>query len=126
MYDYDSYLRILNTIKDLQTVISIIASVVMLFDRWMLFSKAGRPGWYAIIPGFNLWVYFDIAHGSGFRMFFMFIPVFGSIYMLYTHYKFAQMFGKSTGFCVGNLLLPFVFSTIMAFDGSEYEGRLSW
>lgn len=126
MYDYASYMSTLNTIREFQSVVSIIGGVVTIFDWWMLFSKAGRPGWYALIPGFNVWVYFDIAHGSGFNMFYLFIPIFGGFYMLYTYYKFAQMFGKSTGFCVGNLFLPVVFSTIMAFDSSEYQGRLSW
>ena len=36
--------------------------------------------------------------------------------------KLAKAFGKSGGFAVGLIFLPYVFYPILAFDGSVYQG----
>ena len=104
--------------------------VFMLFVMWRVFEKAGKPGWAAIIPIYNMLVLLDIA-GKPWWWIFAFllgaIPIVGSILVLVVtiliYYSVAVNFGKGGGFTVGLILLPIVFFPILAFGDAQYVGN---
>ena len=57
--------------------------------------------------------------------FLIFIPIVGvfifTILQLVAYYNLAKCFGKSSGFGVGLIFLPFIFTLIIGFDGSTYK-----
>ena len=66
---------------------------------------------------------FEIAWGSGAKMFLSLIPFVGFIFPLICNVKLAKAFGKGTGFGIGIIFLPIIFYPILAFSkDSEYIG----
>ena len=111
-------------------IVWLVVVAFMWFVMWRVFEKAGKPGWAAIIPIYNILVLLDIA-GKPWWWIFVFllgaIPIVGSILVLVVmaliYYSFAANFGKGAGFTVGLVLLPIVFFPILAFGDAQYVGN---
>ena len=105
-------------------LIAVAAGVLMIVSWWKVFEKAGRPGWPAIVPIYNLVVMFELVGISPWLILLVLIPGLGSlalfIVMIFMNIKLAQAFGKSEGFAVGLILLPIVFVPILAFGSSRF------
>ncbi len=100
-------------------VISIFALIVLV-ALWKIFTKAGRPGWYALIPVFNVYIMLKIVRKPGWLTLLFFIPYLGIIPQIIISVELGKAFGKSTAFTTILLvLLPFGFFVI-AFDDSKY------
>ena len=104
--------------------IVLIAIVAM----WRIFTKAGQPGWAVLIPFYNLYVYSQVVKRPGWWMLLYFasiIPVVGSLAVLFVSIidslRLAKLFGKSSGFGVGIILLGVVFLPILAFGDADYD-----
>ncbi|HEY1825283.1 MAG TPA: DUF5684 domain-containing protein [Acidimicrobiales bacterium] len=89
---------------------------------WRLFSKAGRPGWGAIIPIYNAYLWIKIAGRPGWWLVLFFIPLLNIIVALILAIDVARAFGKTGGFGFGLFLLSFIFLPILAFGAARYEG----
>lgn len=98
----------------------LVLVVFMAVVMWMIFTKAGRPGWAAIIPFYNTYVLLKIAGKPGWWLVFFFIPIVNIVFWVILYLALGGVFGRGTGFTVGLVFLPFVFLTIMAFDSSKY------
>ena len=94
-----------------------------LISMWMIFRKAGQPGWACLIPLYNIYVLLQVAGKPGVWLIFMFIPFLNLIIAILTMVGLANNFGKDAGFAVGLILLPFIFMPILAFGSSEYIGE---
>ncbi|MCR5654304.1 MAG: DUF5684 domain-containing protein [Lachnospiraceae bacterium] len=103
-------------------IFSLALSVIMIVAMWKIFAKAGEPGWAAIVPIYNAYVEFKIAFGNGWLFLLCLIPFVGSIVALVCLFKLGKAFGKSTGFCIGLVLLSPIFLLILAFGNSQYQG----
>jgi hypothetical protein len=109
-------------------VICIIIGLFTLVCLWIVFQKAGRPGWAAIIPIYNWVVLCQIAGYSGVYFLLLFIPVINVIFMIFLYVGLAERFGQGTLFAIGLFLLGPIFLAIMAFNKNiqyEYGGRAS-
>ena len=96
--------------------------VVAIVSMWRIFTKAGEPGWAAIIPFYNCFVFFKIAWGKGIYFLLTFIPFVGFVFAIIAWVKLTKAFGKGAGFAVGLIFLNPIFAMILAFDKSEYIG----
>lgn len=72
------------------TIISLVLCVFVLVCMWIIFRKAGKPGWAAIVPFYNLYVLFDITWGSGMRFLLMLIPLYNIILGIQTQIQAGQ------------------------------------
>lgn len=72
---------------------------------WKLLIKAGMNGWYAVIPGLNLWAIFAIATDDGKKALLLLIPLFGPLYLFYVLYQLARSFGAGPWFCVLTVII---------------------
>jgi len=106
-------------------VILLLAVVgILIVSYWKIFTKAGKPGWAALIPIYNMVVLAEIAKQpwwySLIASLAYFIPfvgwVAGFIFLVLIEYKLALAFGKDSGFAVGLILLPIFFFPILAFS----------
>lgn len=125
MYDnYDYYYEYSSTpvYSPMTTIISLALGVLLIVAVWVIFKKAGKPGWAAIVPFYNIYVMYEITWGSGWRFLMLLIPLYNIILAIQTQVKLAKAFGKSGGFAVGLIFLPYVFNPILAFDRSAYLG----
>ncbi|MBR0538281.1 MAG: hypothetical protein IJK40_09025 [Clostridia bacterium] len=103
-------------------VVCLAVSIVALIAMVKIFSKAGKPGWHAIIPILNLYDEFDIAWGNGILFLLMLIPGVNAVVSIILMVKLAKAFGKDTGFAIGLIFLPFIFMLILAFGSARYVG----
>lgn len=98
-------------------VIALAVSIVVCIALWKIFKKAGKPGWYALIPIFNLWKFLEL---SGLPGWLALIPIANGVGMIIACYKIAIKFGKSTGFAVCTIFFPMVCLPIIAFGKAVY------
>lgn len=103
-------------------VIFLIIFLLMIASLWTIFTKAGRPGWEAIIPFYNIYVLTVIARIPWWWFVISLVPYIGYFAIVYIYYKVAQQFGKGIGYTVGLILLPLPFFPMLAFGSSEYMG----
>ena len=86
-------------------------------------KKAEEHGWGAIVPFYSSYLSFKIAMGQGWMFLLLLIPVIGSIFAIVCNYKFAKAYGKSDWFAIGNIFFPYIFTTIIGFDDSQFVGN---
>lgn len=94
--------------------------IVFVASMWKIFTKAGKPGWAAIIPIYNLIVLLEIV---GRPMWWILIYLVCSpIAMIVISLDLAKSFGKDIGFGIGLILLSIVFLPMLAFGSATYVG----
>jgi len=102
-------------------IIWLALAVFMIITLWKLFSKAGQPGWAAIIPIFNTYIMLKVAGKPGWWLLLLFIPLVNFVIMILAMVGIAQNFGKGGGFAVGLIFLPIIFYPILAFGSAQYQ-----
>lgn len=104
-------------------LIEIVLGVLIVASLWKIFDKAGQPGWAAIIPIYNTYVLLKVAGKPGWWLLLLFIPFVNLVIAIMAIAGLASNFGKSGGFVLGLLFLPFVFYPILAFGDAKYQGE---
>lgn len=95
---------------------------IVVASQWKIFTKAGEPGWAALVPIYNVMILSKICgRGEMFGLLCL-VPCVGIIVSIMLTFDLAKVFGKDTGFAIGLLLLGIVFLPILAFGSSEYVG----
>lgn len=89
---------------------------------WKVFTKAGQPGWAAIVPIYNLVVLMKIAGKPAWWVLLMLIPFVNFIVGILVSIEVAKAFGKGTGFGIGLMLLGPVFYPVLGFGSAQYHG----
>ncbi|MBI5411758.1 signal peptidase I [Candidatus Peregrinibacteria bacterium] len=94
--------------------------LLMLASNWVIFTKAGKPGWASIIPIYNFFVLLDIVGKPAWWFLLMLIPLVNIVIAIIVLHRLSLSFGKGAGFTVGLILLNIIFFPILAFGGSKY------
>ena len=132
-------------------IIIIILSVLELIGMWKIFKKAGKKGWEAIIPYYNIWVlneisgcvwwFFLLAIASSLISFDLslnlsetskvtynpleFIGSITNLFAMYMiNYNISKKFGKSHGYAIGLTLLPYIFYPILGFGKNNFDNNI--
>lgn len=101
---------------------SVIATIAfLLVASWALNTKAGEPGWTALIPFYNVYILDKIAGKPGWWLILWFLPIANFVVTILVFLAIAEKFGKSPVFAMGMVFLGFIFVPILAFGGAEYE-----
>ena len=107
-------------------IIMLAVAVFSIVSMWKVFKKAGKEGWAALIPIYNLVVLFQISGIDPKKLLWFLLPFIGQIivfvYLIMAYIKLAKAFGKSSGFAAGLIFLNVIFMGILAFDDSVYSG----
>jgi hypothetical protein len=98
-----------------------IFSLLMIASLWVIFTKAGQPGWAAIIPIYNVYIMLKIAGKPGWWLLLMLIPFVNFIIAILIAIGISENFGKKIEFAIGMILLPFIFYPILAFGDAKYS-----
>jgi hypothetical protein len=102
-------------------IVWVAFAVLMVASMWKIFTKAGKPGWAAIIPIYNLIVLLEIAGKPLWWFILMLIPFVNIIVFIMVLVSIARNFGKGVGFAIGMLLLPFIFYPMLGFGDARYQ-----
>jgi len=102
-------------------LISLVALILVIAGLWKMFTKAGKPGWAAIIPIYNVIVLFEIAGRPIWWIIWLLVPVVNLVVMFIVLLDVARKFGKGTGTALGLLFLPFFFFFSLGFGSAQYR-----
>ena len=124
-------------------VVVLIVAFVGVIALWRLFEKAGRPGWWAIIPIWNLIVLFRIAgrpvwwavllvlintilvipltNGEWWYLL-LIIPLINLLILFMLYFGLARSFGKSEIWVVYLLFFNVIALLLLAFGDAQYLG----
>jgi len=100
--------------------LELVLAAVMAVSMWIVFDKAGAPGWAALVPIYNIVIFVRIAGFSGWSALLLLVPLANIVYLILVTIRFAEAFGRGGAFAVGMIFLPFIFYPILAFDSAAY------
>ena len=94
--------------------------VLLIVSIWKIFEKAGKPGWAAIVPIYNMIVLLEIVNKPVWWIVLMVIPFVNIVIAIIVYVELAKAFGKSAGFGIGMIFLSFIFLPLLAFGDDQY------
>ena len=95
-------------------VIWLAIVLLMIAGMWKIFVKAGKPGWAAIIPIYNIIVLLEIAGKPAWWLILFIIAIMVGI-------SLAAKFGKGAGYGLGLALLGPIFYPLLGFSDAQYN-----
>jgi hypothetical protein len=96
--------------------------ILMIASMWKVFVKAGKPGWAAIIPIYNIYIMIEIVGKPSIWLLWCLLPCVNFVFYIWLTNLISKSFGKEEGFTVGLLLLSFIFWPILGFGSAKYLG----
>jgi hypothetical protein len=103
------------------TICYLAVLLLVVIGMWKVFVKAGKPGWAAIIPIYNLVVLLEIVGKPIWWIILMLIPLVNLIVYIIILVELAKRFGKGVGFAIGLLIFPFICFPILGFGSAQYH-----
>jgi hypothetical protein len=103
-------------------ILIVLFVVFILAAMWKVFTKAGQPGWAAIIPIYNFYIMTKIGGKPGWWTILLLIPIVNYVFLIWIYNMISKSFGKDEGFTVGLVLLGFIFWPILGFGSAKYLG----
>ena len=102
-------------------IIWLVFAVLMVAGLWMTFRKAGKPGWGAIIPFYNLYLMIKVAGRPGWWLILMFIPFVNFVILIIVCIDIAKNFGHGAGYGILLWLFPFIMFLVLGFGSDTYK-----
>ena len=103
--------------------IALVVLLVAIIGLWRMFTKAGKPGWAAIVPFYNFYTLLKIAGRPGWWLVLAFIPVVNIVVGSVVAIDLARAFGRGKLFGVfGLFLFSPVGYAILGFGTARYLG----
>lgn len=103
-------------------IISLAWYVLVVVALWKVFSRAGYPGWLAIIPIVNVFVLVKIAGFSAWLGLLYLIPIVNIVFAIIVALRTGKAFGKGAAF---SIFLLWLFSAIgyliLGFGSATYD-----
>ncbi|MFN8286342.1 MAG: DUF5684 domain-containing protein [Chitinophagales bacterium] len=103
-------------------VVYLLIVILLIASMWKIYTKAGKPGWAAIVPIYNYVVMLDIVGKPVWWIILLLIPVVNIIVAIMVINLLSKSFGKGVGFTIGMIFLPFIFIPMLAFGDAQYVG----
>jgi hypothetical protein len=107
-------------------ILGLVYAAIVIFEiaaLWKVFTKAGRPGWGAIIPIYNIYLLVKVAGRPGWWVILYIIPIVNIVIHLIVSLDLARNFGKGGAFGVFGLwLFQFIGIPILGFGSAQYQG----
>lgn len=102
-------------------IIELALIVGLLAAMWKIFEKAGRPGWEALIPIYNMYILItQIVKKEWWWLLLFFIPIVNIVAMIIVYIALAKSFGRDTG--IGILCIFAIGIFILGFGPDKYIG----
>lgn len=102
-------------------LVELVLAILIIAGLWKVFTKAGKPGWAAIIPIYNIIVLLEIAGKPIWWIILFLIPCVNLIMAILVYMAVAKNFGKSEAYGLGMAFLPFIFIPMLGFSDAKYR-----
>ena len=103
-------------------IVWLVVVVLLVASMWKVFTKAGQPGWAAIVPIYNVIVLLQITGKPIWWIVLLLIPLVNFVILIMLAVALAASFGKSAGYGIGLAFLPFIFYPMLGFGSARYVG----
>lgn len=108
------------------TVMGYSIVFILIYSHELLFMKANKPWWGALIPFYSQYLMFEIVFGKGYLFLLIFIPIIGQIMMFVLFYRLGKVFNKNSILTLIFTVfsIPFIsFSSTTSYNGVIYISR---
>ena len=105
-----------------ELIMQLVIIALFAWVFWRIFEKAGKPGWAALIPIYNIVVFLDIIGRPVWWIILLFIPIVNVIVGFIVALDLSRSFGHDLAFALGLFFLGFIFYPILAFGSDTYRG----
>ncbi len=122
MENYDPYSGGIMAAMGAFAFVYFIILVVMVAGLWKVFDKAGKPGWAAIIPIYNIIILLEIVGKPTWWIILMLIPFVNFIIAIILCHQLSLSFGQGMGMTILLIILPFVALPVLGFGSAKYSG----
>ena len=99
--------------------------VLMIAALWKIFTKAGEPGWAAIVPIYNAIVILKIVGRPVWWILLFLVPLVNLVVAFVVAFDLAKAFGKGAGFALGMIFLGPIFYPVLAWSDAKYQGAVA-
>lgn len=107
-------------------IVLAVLVVISVISMWKLFTKAGKPGWAAIVPIYNNIVVLEIVGRPIWWIFLYFVPIANVVAQVIVTLDVARAYGRDLTFGVLMLFFPVPMYPILAFSKqTEYKGPVA-
>ena len=103
-------------------LIGLAAGILMIVAYWIIFTKAGKPGWACLIPIYNIIVLLEVVGKPWWWIFLLLIPIVNLVIGIIVLHRLSLSFGKDVGFTLGLIFFSIIFWPILAFSKAKYVG----
>ncbi|MBX7044836.1 MAG: signal peptidase I [Ignavibacteria bacterium] len=103
-------------------LVYLVLIVLIIIAWWKIFTKAGKPGWAAIVPIYNIIVLCEIVGRPAWWVILFLIPCVNIVAHIMLSIDLAKSFGKDIGFGIGLIILPYIFGLMLGFGSAQYVG----
>lgn len=103
-------------------LLALIAAVLSVLAWREILIKAGRPGWAAFVPGYDLVELLRVAGRPWWWVFLLLIPLANAVPFLFLCLDLARAFGRGRLFALGLLALAPACQLILAYSDDRYNG----
>jgi len=103
-------------------IIYLAIIVLMIAGLWKMFEKAGKPGWAAIIPIYNMIVMLEIVGKPLWWIIGLFVPCINIVVLVWVTNLLMKSFGKDTVYTILALFFPFIIYPMLGFGDARYIG----
>jgi uncharacterized protein DUF5684 len=94
--------------------------VLAVAGMWKTFAKAGKPGWAAIVPIYNVIVLLEITGKPIWWIILFLIPLVSIIVSIMVYHALSKSFGRGVGTTLGLIFLSPIFFAILGFGDAQY------
>lgn len=98
----------------------LLSQFLFAFMFYRVFIKAGKPGWAALVPFYNVFLFFKISGSPGWWVIFSVIPLIKFVFFIIGGYRLAKRFGKGDDYAIACAMFGFIFVPILGYGKSEY------
>lgn len=113
-------LGLLAALAGANLLIVIVVLGLILGGLWKIFTKAGKPGWAAIIPVYNYIVLMEIIGKPLWWAIMLLIPCVNIVFMFLAYIELAKCFGKDTLYGILLVILSPIMIPVLGFSDAQY------
>lgn len=103
-------------------IVQLALIALFVASGWKIFEKAGKPGWAALIPIYNVIVLLEIVGRPVWWVILMLIPIVNVVVWIIVSLDLSKSFGHDTLYGLGLFFLSFIFYPVLAFSSDRYHG----
>ncbi|MCL4869835.1 MAG: signal peptidase I [Anaerolineae bacterium] len=100
----------------------LIFVALLIAAQWKIFVKAGKPGWAAIVPIYNIVILLELVGRPLWFIILFFIPLLNVVAAILLAIDLALSFGKDMVYAILIILFSPIMLLVLGFGSAEYVG----